>query len=271
MNPIQNALGETGLAALGRPLLYRARDAYFQARALPNRWHHRAVVGDFEVSFPTSNWFEYRRAKHLAGERTVLEALLSDLDGDEVVWDVGANVGMYTCFVAQALPSGLVVGFEPEPANLGRLRTNLASNAPRSTWRTRGVALSDRDGTTRLASDHRPADPAAPGTGHYYLSDSEGTEVACRRGETLVAEGCPAPDVLKIDVQGSEHRVLDGLGDHLARVERIYAELHTEKCRRYGTTVEAVEATLESAGFSLSTFGEPDHSRTGVYHVLASR
>jgi FkbM family methyltransferase len=268
---VLDAARRSGLAAVGRPFVYLARDAYCHARAAPKGWRHRTVVAGVEASFPTTNWFEYRRARELGGERALIESLLAELDGDEVVWDVGATVGTYACFLAQSLPGGEVVGFEPQPDNLSRLRANLAANAPGGNWAVRGVALSDRDGTTRLASTHRPADVGAPGTGHYYLDDEAGVEVTCRRADSLIRDGVPEPDVLKVDVQGAEGRVLDGFGARLADVGTVLAELHTEKCQRYGTTVEAVEDRLSGAGFSLSPLGEPDHFRTGVYHVLATR
>lgn len=271
MNPILDVARRTGLARLVRPLLYPLRDAYFRVRAAPKRWQHRAEVGGIVSSFPTANWFEYRRARTLAGERDIIRTFLDDLDGDEVVWDVGANVGMYTCFVAQALTTGTVVAFEPEPANLARLRANLESNARPTTWQTAGIALAAENGTTLLASSHRAADTAQPGTGHYYLSDDDGIEVPCRRGDSLVDDGYPPPDVMKIDVQGAELLVLEGMGEYLSSVETIYAELHTEKCERYDVAIEEVESFLVDAGFSLSSLGEPDHYRSGVYHVLASR
>lgn len=246
------------------------RRAYLTAWGAPRGWRHRATVGGVEATFRTTSWPEFRRVTTCYGESRVVASLLEDLDGDEVVWDVGANVGLYACFVARVLDEGQVVAIEPEPTNAARLAENLAANAPDERWQVLPVALADTDGRARLASEHPPGE-RVPGTGHHFLAAGGDTAVECRRGDALVAEGVPTPDVLKVDVQGAEGRVLEGLGGVLAGVDRCYLELHTEKCGRYGTTTDEVEAFLREAGFTVTDLGEPDWNREGVYYVRAER
>lgn len=245
---------------------YRHIDrAYCRARMAALGGTMDVRVGDETVSFGLSTRMEYRRARDLGGERAVIAALLDDLDGTETVWDVGAGVGTYTCFVANALTSGHVVGFEPEATNRARLYANLAANAPDERWTVLPVALADRDGRCGLSSEFVEA-----GGGHHYLSTTGSDAlVRTRRGASLVEDGFDAPDVLKIDVQGAEKSVLDGMEPLLDAVESIYLEVHREKCTRYGTTVEALEASLRDAGFSLTDFGEPTNRRSGVYLLHA--
>lgn len=231
-------------------------------------------VRDRTARFGISTLPERSRVRRLGGERFVLEAFLDDLTGTETVWDVGACVGSYAAFAAQRLTDGRLVAFEPEPTNRNRLEANLRANAPDDRWTVSPVALSDRDGDATLASEIVVA-----GGGHHYLSDAEAVDgegdderrVETRRGESLVAEGTPAPDVMKIDVQGAELRVLRGMGDVLENVDTIYAELHAEKSGRYGSTAEETEAFLEAAGFSVEPLGDPTNERSGVYLVRARR
>lgn len=63
------------------------------------------------------------------GERPVLEDLLQSLKPDDVFYDIGANVGTYTCFAASKLGPNAVVAFEPERKSATRLRENLDLNA----------------------------------------------------------------------------------------------------------------------------------------------
>ncbi|QLG29563.1 FkbM family methyltransferase [Halorarum halophilum] len=223
-------------------------------------------VGDTTARFGVSTRSERRRVRRLGGERFVLEAFLEDLTGTETVWDVGACVGTYACFAAQKLPEGRVIAFEPEPTNRVRLRVNLRANAPPERWQIVPAALSDRDGTATLASEF-----VEPGGGHHYLSDGAGRPVEARRGESIASRGYPSPDVLKLDVQGAELDALHGMGDALDGVDVIYAELHTRKSGRYGTTVEEVEEYLRKAGYSVEHLGEPTTGRPGVYFVRAYR
>lgn len=246
------------------------RQGYFTLQAAPRGWTRRTHIGGASAELATTTWFEYKRVKHFHGEEDVLADLLSVLDDDVVFWDVGANVGIYSCLVADAAPAGVVVGFEPEPNNLARLRANLSSNDPACEWTTSGIALSDCDTCRRLAAGY-PEDVREVGAGHYYLSESGGPRVNCRRADTLIEQGYPAPDTVKIDVQGAELDVLRGFGDALGDVETAYVELHTEKADRYDATTEETEQYLRDAGFTLAHIGEPSGSRDGVYHVRATR
>jgi FkbM family methyltransferase len=230
-------------------------------------WRCRSRVGDVEVTFRTTGRMEFLRASTFLGERPVLERFLEELGPSEVVWDVGACVGTYACFAANVVTDGYVVAFEPETTNRSRLVTNLAANAPLDRWTTRPVALTDRDESVGF---ERGA--VAPGNGHHHLSpDDHDTTVVGVRGDSLVGTGLPAPDVLKIDVQGAELATLRGMGSLLADVDRIYAELHVEKCKRYGTTADEVESYLVEHGFTITRLGPPRYDRDGVYHVVAYR
>jgi FkbM family methyltransferase len=245
------------------------RQSYFTLRAAPHGYRYRTRVGDASAELSMATWLEYKRVKGLHGERTVLDRLLADVDEDTVFWDVGANVGIYSCLVADST-TGTVVGFEPESNNRERLRANLTANEPGCQWRVSPIALWDRNITRRLAAgfseDYRDV-----GAGHYYVAETGEHEIECRRADSLFEGEWSVPDVVKIDVQGAELNVLRGFGDSLDAVETIYVELHTEKATRYESTVEEAEAYLRDAGFSLEHLGEPSGYRDGVYHVRAKR
>lgn len=256
--------------ALGlAPLLRRG---YLLAHGLANGWQHRASIGGVEAVFATRTWPEYKRVTTCFGERAVIAAVLDELDGDDVVWDVGANVGLYACFLASGLRTGRVVAVEPELRNAARLQANLRANAPTERWLTVPVALAAESGPGHLASEGDDAGPPTVGTGHHRLGRSEESlPVRRERGETLVAEGYPAPDVLKIDVQGAELRVLRGMGETLDGVRTVFLELHPDGCRRYGTSPAAVEEFLRAAGFDLERLGGADWIDKEVSYLRATR
>src|SRR5260370_19872378 len=94
------------------------------------------------------------------------------------------------------------------------------------------LALSDRNGTQLMLTD--PEGYSAS----LLLKSAAGilrdeVSITVRRLDDLMAEeSLPAPDILKIDVQGGEMLVLRGLGEHLAKVKVIQAE--TWLTRAYG-------------------------------------
>lgn len=244
--------------------------AYWRARLAALVEDGTVQVGETTARFGVSTRSERRRVEHLGGERFVLEALLEGLSGDETVWDVGACVGTYACFAAQRLSDGHVVAFEPEPTNRRRLECNLRENAPASRWTALSTALSDYDGAASLASEFTEA-----GGGHHHLdafdAREDRTPVEVRRGASLCAAGVPAPDVLKVDVQGAELQVLRGMGAALDGVETMYVEMHREKTAWYGSTTDEVEAFLEDSGFTIERLGGPTNGRPGVYFLRADR
>ncbi|MGA3023414.1 MAG: FkbM family methyltransferase [Bryobacteraceae bacterium] len=136
-----------------------------------------------------------------------------------VCWDIGANAGYYTLLFAQlAGQDGRVFSFEPLPHNLELLRRHVEVNAYRNV-RVLPCALGDRDGEARF-------DPG-PGRSMGRLSDQGQLSVACWRADTLLATGkIQPPDVIKIDVEGAEAKVLLGAKSALARGPVVFLATH---------------------------------------------
>src|SRR5262249_51802588 len=126
--------------------------------------------------------------------------------GDTVI-DVGAHVGIYTLlFSASVGPTGNVIAFEPSPDNVAYLRKHLAlNNAGNVTIVNAAVAA--QSGRARFAFG------ADSSTGHV---SNEGTlEVVTIRLDDYITEARCRPSLIKIDVEGAEVEVLEGLADTL--------------------------------------------------------
>ncbi len=189
-------------------------------------------------------------------EKEWLEDLLENLRPDDVLFDVGANLGCYACFAARKLREGRVVAFEPYPPNLDQLRENVARNGDGT--RVMAMALSDAEGTLTFEA------PAADEVGHAIgtISDSselEGYSVETRTADRLVEEGeLPRPTVVKVDVEGSEPRVLNGMKDVLSHEDcrLVYLEIHLPKddrdsVRDHGSSAHRMQEELAALGFTL--------------------
>jgi FkbM family methyltransferase len=122
--------------------------------------------------------------------------------------DVGANVGLYSLFVAaQANGKARILAIEPQPGIVSRLRFNIAAN-PGFDIMVAEVAVADRDAEVELVIDSRDAggtrlDPT------FKTPQSDVVRVSCRPLMALIAEhGFQRIDALKIDVEGSEDDAL---------------------------------------------------------------
>lgn len=207
----------------------------------------RVAVGGAEASFHVTSRTEYERATTLVGERAVVEALLAEVAASDTFWDVGANVGLYTCLVADRLADGGVVAFEPHPGNAERLRRNLRLNGLDAALDRR--ALSDAEGEAALHVVGQEA-----GAGAHTLkgsADADGrVDVTLARGDALVADGeYDLPNLVKVDVEGAELEVLRGMEGTLADPDcrAVFVEVH----RSHGVGVSEVRDLLETAGFAV--------------------
>ncbi len=137
-------------------------------------------------------------------ERALLRAALPP---DGVFVDIGANVGIYALTAACAPGfAGRVLAFEPNPVALARLRGNIALNDADDRIEVLPFALADAEGEVTLHLD-----PANLGGGSIERAGAGGggVTVAARPLAAVLAErGVARIDVLKIDVEGAEHRVL---------------------------------------------------------------
>lgn len=155
---------------------------------------------------------------YISGEISFLKRFARAIPA-AVVFDVGANVGQYAELVKPILPASKLYSFEPHPESFKELSKLAASRG----FQARPVALSDESGEARRF-DHKSV---ARGSEHATLfrdvievsyddeSPSWGIEVTTL-DQFVREEGIDRIDLLKIDVEGAEMKVLAGARDTLA-------------------------------------------------------
>jgi len=108
-------------------------------------------------------------------------------------------------------PLGRVIAVEPDKDNHDLLSRNLeaCTNGRSSTKR-----WENRDGTVNLyqTDENRGALSTSDILG---VGEERATKVRMRRGDAIMAELGARPRIAKIDVEGAEPSVMQGLGDHL--------------------------------------------------------
>jgi len=163
------------------------------------------------------------------------------------VIDAGAHVGYFTCQAARLVgPRGLVLAFEPAPRNFELLTANVwrngFSNVVCFPW---ALGATPGFGTLRLSASN---------TGDHRLHGGEGELITVRVAaldEVLAIRG--PVDVVKLDVQGSEHAAIRGM-ERLLAVSRsvlVAVELSPVDTRAAGTEPLELLSYYRSLGFEL--------------------
>lgn len=160
-------------------------------------------------------WLAYENSNYdfrTNGERRVLERLRGQ--PFTTLFDVGANVGDWAREASRAFPAARIHCFEAIPETCARLREN-ARGHPNIEVHEFGLA--DRE--CELEFKHYPGAPGLTSIFDFpHAAEAVRVRGRVRAGdEFLRSAGLRSVDFLKIDVEGAELLVLQGLHESLAR------------------------------------------------------
>ena len=199
------------------------------------------------------------------GERDFLTALKTHLHPGDTVLDVGAFVGEFTLPLAKIVgEQGRVLSFEPGEGTCKKLLDNIKLNGLNNVQVFR-KALGEEDSVATLFSGgFKCPSIVPPDEDADYRSVSENIEIM--RGDTFLAsEKLPMPHAIKIDVEGFEYAVLQGLRGTLANptCRLVCLEIHPLLLPS-GVSAEAITGLLRSSGFESAI-----EKRGEELHVMA--
>jgi FkbM family methyltransferase len=186
-----------------------------------------------------------------AYEKRVHEALAGAVRPGDVVWDVGANVGVYTELFCQWVGTdGSVVAFEPWADSCERIRKRL----PDCPWLTvENLALGASDSTGRLVTGSESVENHVETETDANNGIAGAVPIVISRGDTVGRRLGRVPNVIKVDVEGFEVEVLSGMELLLASPElrSLLVEVHFLKLERRGmiTAPSEIQKLLDSRGF----------------------
>jgi FkbM family methyltransferase len=191
----------------------------------------------------------YRRIFSEAYEQKFRDLLLINIRDGDLVWDVGANVGLYTrLFVDRVGRDGKVIAFEPSPRAFAQLQSSFATEP---SVILQEVALSDFDGE----ADFFVAERGSTVTDSLVVHSGNSASIrsSVKRGDSICSLN--APTIIKIDVEGAELEVLRGMTETLRHpgLRGVFVEVHFLALARRGMRTAPVEIQkiLQQAGFDV--------------------
>ena len=214
---------------------------------------------------------------------------------DACIFDVGANIGLFTLFASQLAQRTTIYSFEPIPPIFQLLRLNTEVYGLNAKLFECGLSsVSETSSFTYYPNvslmSGRFADATADSevVKTFVTQQQQGSELPAAQLDELIAErltsenftcqlktlsevmrdeGVSKIDLLKIDVEKGELEVLAGIDDaDWSRIDQIVMEVHDLDGR-----VRKVTELLSSRGFTVNVQQDAALEQTNLYNLYASR
>lgn len=168
------------------------------------------------------------------------------------VVDVGANIGYFSLLAAHRVgPSGQVIAIEPHPANFRILSDTVTTNRL-TQIRPFQIGLSDVNSVAEISMADQVAFPnrtasMVPGKNIHSVT------VPVKRLDDCVAEwGIKKIDLLKIDVDGFELKIVSGAAESLKKglIKNIIIEFDEFWLKEMNSSTKSLRDAIEGAGLA---------------------
>lgn len=156
------------------------------------------------------------------------EYWLPDAVAPRVIFDIGANIGIASIYLATRFPQAKIFSFEPVPSNFSLLQANVAAfpnviPCP--------LALGPVDGEIDMFYSDDPLNEGGYSLYRQGVDATRTVRVAIKNPASFMREyAISQVDMIKIDTEGSEHGILSAFDPAVLRaVKWISGELHGER------------------------------------------
>lgn len=213
-------------------------------------------VNGLDVRMYVSTPVERMRARTYATkEPETLQWIDENLRPGDILFDIGANVGIYSLYAASRVPASSVYSFEPESQNFARLCQNIVLNGLKNvTPCSFPLADGERIDVFYVSSVEPGYSLHSFGQRSDYISPDKAEPFrqgafACSMDTAIRKYNLPQPNMIKLDVDGIEALILSGARDTLANP--ALRTLLVEWNFRDQSEVDRLSSDLAGAGLSL--------------------
>lgn len=202
------------------------------------------------LRFSINSLREIGRIETMSFEEPFVRRMLAAIQPDDVVFDVGANIGVISLLIATGNTKPAAVhAFEPEPRNAAALRRNVSLNNVDNRVTVHELALADREETATLHVGGETGDGSHSLMDHY-ATDRQAISINLTTTATFTQKQGVTPTFVKIDVEGAEMQVLRGMEPLLRdqSIREIFMEVHPNWLGD-GLDEHSVEQWLRERGY----------------------
>lgn len=206
-------------------------------------------IGDYQISTINSEEFHVLKREVFSQHVYYLDL---EFDHPPRIIDAGAHVGLATLYFKSIWPEAQIVAIEPNPDLADLLRKNIKDNQL-SDVAVLEAALSDHEGHETLHVDDSWDRWYSSGSLHEFAwnnaADTMPVSVPAVTLDSILADDLII-DVLKMDIEGAERKVLAAAGENLKKVQHLIMEYHPREDNDY----QYIQKLLETKGFTVAWY-----------------
>jgi len=217
-------------------------------------------------------WFDRRswNSIYLNYEPYMAAVIARHLPRGGTFYDVGAHFSFWSVYAARVAGANAhVLSFEPSDAfdvlasntrtfpQVDRRRCAVSDRDADTVFYAQGLSASGSlsHAVTQINQHHLPTVPISP------------LPVRARTLDSVSLETRRDPDLIKVDVEGNERRVLEGAASLIERSRPTWViEVHPPQLRECGATDEECLAALRDSGYLVEVLERKTNS---LYTILA--
>lgn len=204
--------------------------------------------------FSTPNSQSQWRARTFSTKEPETLDWIDSIEESSVLWDVGANVGLYSCYAAKHR-NCRVFAFEPSVFNLELLARNTFLNALTGRVTIVPLPLSGTRAVNTLNMITTDWGGALSTFGESFGYDGkpmkkvfEFSTIGITMVDAVLVLGIPQPDYVKMDVDGIEHLILAGGQEVLRKARGVLVEINDH----FEVQAENASRYLREAGLTMT-------------------
>jgi FkbM family methyltransferase len=214
---------------------------------------YKSEINSKYLYFHIPNWLAFYRAKTLLTKEPETIAWLNKIKTNSVIYDIGANVGVYSIYAA-AERDCRVLSFEPSFLNLELLFRNIQTNNLQEKITIVPLSLSNKsqienfymqEGDNIWGGAHNSSGSNKSQDGTEMQKFKTSSQMALSLDDLINIFNLPTPSHIKIDVDGLEDRVLQGGLNTFGNTKSVLIEIDAKNTDQN----REIQGVLSNLGF----------------------
>ena len=214
---------------------------------------------DYKVIFFVPNRLtEWRVDTFFTKEPETIEWINNFEKKDGIIfWDIGSNIGLFSIYNALKNKNSSTISFEPSSSNLRVLTRNISINKLENKIKLFPIALTNKENLFLKMNESEFTEGGAMNSfggkfdfeGKKFVSKMNYTTFGTSISYLIENKILELPDYIKIDVDGTEHFILEGARDYLnhKKIKEVFIEIN----ENFNEQFKSVTQIMDKNGFKI--------------------